>query len=72
MTILRGEVIARLGELVGEPRGGLVRAAHGRSSAALPRPNPPTLAFTRELEEVIAPDLMPATVFDPAAPAPHA
>jgi allantoinase len=71
MTILRGEVIARSGELVGEPRGRLVRAAHRRNSSPAARPTVTMLAFTRELEEVISRDVMPATVFD-AAGAPDA
>jgi allantoinase len=72
MTILRGEVIARGGELVGKPRGRLVRAEYGRSAPPPAGPSPVMLAFTRELDEVISPDVMPATVFEPAAPAPDA
>ena len=72
MTILRGHVIARSGEVVGEPRGRLVRAKHERSSSTSHHPSAAMLAFTRELEEVISPDLMPATVFEATAPAPDA
>ncbi|HET6319800.1 MAG TPA: dihydroorotase family protein, partial [Chloroflexota bacterium] len=67
VAILRGEVIARDGEPVGEPHGRLVRAEHGRSSTALTRPHAAMLAFTRELDQVISPEVMPATVFEPRA-----
>ncbi len=68
MTILRSEVIARAGELVGEPRGRLVRAEHGRSAPTPTGPSRAMLAFTGELDEVISPEVMPATVFDADAP----
>ena len=60
LTILRGEVVAREGEPVGEPRGELVRARHAPSEAANP------LAFMRELDEALAatPDVMPVFVLD--------
>ena len=62
MTILRGEVVARDGEPVEARRGRLVRAAHtGASSPA--GVDPSILAFTRELDEVVSQDVMPATVF---------
>ncbi|MCA1644494.1 MAG: amidohydrolase family protein [Chloroflexi bacterium] len=60
MTILRGEIIARDGEPVGEPRGRLVRARH-RAAEHTPSSNP--LAFTAELDAGMSPDVMPATVF---------
>jgi allantoinase len=60
MTMLRGEVVAREGEPIGEPRGRLVRAEHGPATAAR-RPKP--LAFTAELDTVVSPDVAPATVF---------
>jgi hypothetical protein len=49
MTILRGEVIARNGEPVGQARGRLVRAQH-----APPEPASSPLAFVRELDEALA------------------
>jgi dihydroorotase len=60
LSILRGEVVARDGEPVGEPRGRLVRARHH------PPEDDDPLAFTRELDEALArtPDVMPAFVPD--------
>ena len=60
MAVLRGEVIARDGEPVGQPRGRLVRAQHPPTEATSP---PDPLAFTSELYEVPTHDAMPATVF---------
>jgi dihydroorotase len=60
MTILRGQVVARDGEPVGQPRGRLVRAHHPPGGGT-PPVNP--LAFTSELYELPARDAMPATVF---------
>jgi dihydroorotase-like cyclic amidohydrolase len=60
MTLLRGQVVARGGEPVGEPRGRLIRAHHSASDAT-PEDNP--LAFTSELYSVATHDTMPATVF---------
>src|SRR5712692_3988195 len=57
MTILRGEVIARDGEPVGEPRGRLIRAQHRRAEQTA-RPTP--LAFTAELDTVVTTDTVPA------------
>jgi allantoinase len=85
MTILRGQVIARDGEPLGEPHGRFVPAAHTRpepprATRATSVPSPAThatsappraastsnpLAFTAELDEVISPDVPPATVFRP-------
>ena len=62
MTVLRGEVIARDGEVVGAPRGRLVRASHARFAPT--RVDPAQLAFTRELEHVVSPDVAPAVVFN--------
>ncbi|HEX8969760.1 MAG TPA: dihydroorotase family protein [Chloroflexota bacterium] len=62
MTILRGEVIARDGEPVGEPRGQFLRAHHA-SHAGQPQSVAATLAFTRELDPVVTPEVMPATIF---------
>jgi 2-alkenal reductase len=58
LTILRGEVIARDGEPVGEPRGRLVRAHHAPVAAQL--------GFVRELDEALAvtPQIMPVFVAD--------
>ena len=72
-TILRGEVIARHGEVVGEPRGRLVRAKHGSPPSPRGRGGSPSrgsssggapLAFTQELDQVITPETVPATVFE--------
>jgi allantoinase len=60
LTVLRGEVIARDGEPVGQPRGRLVRARHSAAVANVDEP----LAFTRELDAHITPETMPATVFN--------
>jgi allantoinase len=62
MTILRGQVIARDGEPLGRPSGRFVRAVHARD-AHQPAKGP--LAFTAELDEVMSPDVPPATVFKP-------
>jgi dihydroorotase len=59
LTILRGEVIARDGEPVGALRGRLVRAQH-----AAPEAQAAPLAFTRELDDVVTPDVMPVFVAD--------
>jgi N-acyl-D-aspartate/D-glutamate deacylase len=64
MTILRGEVVARDGEPIGAPRGRLIRAQH-RPADQPSKPNP--LAFTAELDTVVTPDIVPATVFGAAA-----
>jgi allantoinase len=58
-TILRGQVIARRGEVVGEPRGRLVRAKH---AAAQPPVGRNALAFTAELDQVVTPGTMPASL----------
>jgi allantoinase len=57
LAILRGQVIARDGEPVGEPRGRLVRAVHVASPPA------GDLDFTAELDGVVGPDVAPATTF---------
>jgi allantoinase len=62
LTVLRGEVVARDGEPVGEPRGRLVRAMHGAGQLASPSS---ALDFTAELDPAIGPEVMPATVFGP-------
>lgn len=62
MTVLHGDVIARDGEPLGQPRGRFVRAAHARD--AHQRTKRP-LAFTAELDEVVSPDVPPATLFRP-------
>jgi dihydroorotase len=61
MTILRGQIIARDGEPVGEPRGRLVRAQH-----TPPQPVTSPLAFVRELDEALAvtPEVPPVFVVD--------
>jgi dihydroorotase-like cyclic amidohydrolase len=59
-TVLRGEIVARDGEPVGEPRGQLVRAVHARNEPPTPRR---ALEFTRELDAVMSPAVMPATIF---------
>jgi allantoinase len=62
MTILRGDVIARDGEVVGSPRGRLVRARH--PNGLTKSVDPADLGFTHELEDAVLPDVMPATVFN--------
>jgi dihydroorotase len=62
LTILRGEVVARDGEPVGDPRGQLVRAQHRLAASADSAANP--LGFVRELDEVVTPDVMPVFVRD--------
>jgi allantoinase len=57
-TILRGEVIARRGELVGEPRGRLLRAKHSPFEPLVSRSG---LAFTAELDELVTRETRPAT-----------
>lgn len=59
-TVLRGEVIARAGAPVGEARGRLVRAHQPAQRVNAQE----ALAFTRELDAVVAPETMPATGFD--------
>jgi allantoinase len=62
LGILRGKVIARDGEPVGEPRGRLVRAAHtGSAEDALASAH--ALDFTAELDAVVGTDVAPATQF---------
>ena len=62
MGILRGEVIARDGQPVGEPHGRLVRAAHaGSASDALHSAH--ALDFTAELDTVVDGDVAPAARF---------
>jgi dihydroorotase len=57
LAILRGEVIARDGEPIGEPRGRLVRAAHAPASGG-------PLEFVRELDDVVTPEVPPVFVAD--------
>ena len=59
-AVLRGEIISRDGEPVGQPRGRLVRAVHGANEPGTPRS---ALQFTRELDAVMSPTVMPATIF---------
>src|SRR5262249_50845891 len=59
-AVLRGEIISRDGEPVGQPRGRLVRAVHGQNEPGTPRG---ALEFTRELDAVVSPAVMPATIF---------
>jgi dihydroorotase-like cyclic amidohydrolase len=63
-TILRGEVIARRGEVVSEPRGRLVRAKHASSPSRGSSSDGAPLAFTQELDQVVTPETVPATVFE--------
>jgi dihydroorotase len=62
LTVLRGEIIARNGEPVGAPRGRLIRAAHAVPQA---KTRGGLLDFTAELDPVVGPEIMPATVFRP-------
>ena len=61
LAILRGEMVARDAEPIGPPRGRFVRAMHGPHTSG--GVDPGALAFTRELEDALSPDVMPATLF---------
>jgi allantoinase len=60
LVVLRGSVIARHGEPLGEPRGQLVQAQHQGGLVGQP-----DLRFTAELDPAVRADDMPATVFRP-------
>jgi allantoinase len=62
LAVLGGEVVARAGEPVGVPRGRFVRARQGVGNLASPSG---ALDFTAEMDPVVEPRVMPATVFGP-------